>query len=639
MMEETSPKFGATLSDTFSLGGEEDVLGVAFSLSYYDREFGSENVETGGAWIFEDGQSQGVEEIQQRDYSIERERIGLGLNLDYKLSDTTDLYLRSLYSSFTDTETRQATITEWESVDDGGAGLSRGQQVDAAVSREIKNREEEQEMTSLAIGGSSIVDSWTIDYVLGYSKSSEDENMHIDGGVFEANTDIAVGFNNRRKPRINAGSDFYDASIFELDEVEMAEADTEDEQTSAKLDFSKSLELFSHPSQIKFGAKFTQHEKTANEDVLVYDGGDIGAGNPSLDGFNSGEVDYGIGRFGPGISASALESALNGVTPEEDIEGSNVADYDITEDINAAYAMVSSDINDWRIIAGVRYETTDIEANGNSYNADTDAVEQTRFTNDYSHVLPAILTRYTINEHMLLRAAWTNSIARPTFEQISPGIIEDAGDFEGGNPELDAMESSNIDVSFEFYPENISVASVGVFYKDIDNFIYATEIGNIETWDNGESASVYGLELNYVKSFESGFLISANTSFIDSEATVEKDGAKRDIRLPQQSDTLANLVLGYELDKLSLRLSGNYRSNALIEVNDPEEKYEDIYQDDSLQWDFVGRYKVANNLTTYFKVVNITDEPYYAYQYKSAYNAQYEEYGRTLELGIELSNF
>jgi len=641
LMEETSPKLGATVSDTFNFGGEEDVLGVAFAMSYYDREFGSENVETGGKWVFDAdtaaGELNGLEEFEQRDYEIERERLGMGLNFDYKLSDTTELYLRTLYSTYTDTETRLANVTEFS---DPTFGAQQGSE----VVRELKNREEEQEISSVSLGGSSIVNGWIIDYNLGYSEASENEDFHIDGAAFKSLNDIDVGFSDSKKPRVNANAAYFDPAAFELDEVEMAEADTNDTQTSAKLDFTKEFYIGNNPAEIKFGSKFSQREKDSDETVVIYDGGDIGAGNPLLSSFSTAEVDYSIGRFGPGINVDAVLSALNGVDGEVDVEKSSVNDYTINEDIQAAYAMLSTDVDAWRLIAGLRYEGTSVSSDGYLYVDGDPSATAVSFDEDYDHLLPSLIARYDINEKMLLRAAWTNTIARPTFEQISPGQYQDGTDIESGNPELEAMESSNVDITFEFYPGSIGVASLGLFYKDISDFIYATELedglGNdIQTWDNGESADLYGLEANYVKRFDSGVLLGLNATFIDSEATVSQKGEEREVSLPNQSDLLANVVLGYELDRFSLRLSGNYKSEALIEIDDVESEFGDAYEDDFMQWDFVGRVKLVDGVSTYLKVVNLTDEPYYAYQYKSNYNFQYEEYGRTLELGIEITNF
>lgn len=51
-VEKTSPKFSGAISNRFSLGDGVDNFGVAAALSWQERKFGSDNVETGGKWDF-----------------------------------------------------------------------------------------------------------------------------------------------------------------------------------------------------------------------------------------------------------------------------------------------------------------------------------------------------------------------------------------------------------------------------------------------------------------------------------------------------------------------------------------------------------------------------------------------------------
>jgi outer membrane receptor protein involved in Fe transport len=48
---------------------------------------------------------------------------------------------------------------------------------------------------------------------------------------------------------------------------------------------------------------------------------------------------------------------------------------------------------------------------------------------------------------------------------------------------------------------------------------------------------------------------------------------------------------------------------------------------------------VTPQLQVSFEAQNITDEPYYAYQGRASYNAQYEEYGPTYKLGLTFTHF
>lgn len=640
---QSSPKLGFTFANTFN-----DSFGIAFSASYYDRDFGSDNVETGGGWIVNDSGTAitgPLEELEQRDYTINRERFGFGLNLDYKLNDSTELYFKTLYASFTDDEIRLANAIEWDE------GTPPNTAKKAEVARELKDRKETQEITSISFGGQSLVNTWTFDYRIGYSDTSEEEGMHIDGAKFEA-TIPDLAFTGTKKPRIIQNAAYIDNDNYELKEVELADANVQDKQVIAKFDAANEFTLNSYESGLKFGIKLSQHEKESDEDVIKHKKfNSLSADQKLLSHYVKGNADYNIGQFGSRIDSDKLLSTIKNTPSKKDLEGSAVNDYTIDESINAAYAMLTMEVNDWTIIPGLRYESTEVDSEGNRYDDANEELISTKYSESYTHVLPSVLSRWDINDQMIFRAAWTNTIARPTFEQISPGVVDKSIDdqkLEAGNPNLEALESSNLDFSYEYYSDDSSVFSVGVFYKNIDNFIYATKLkgdaigldpsSDLETWANGESSTLYGLELNYTKAFYNGFIVSANMTKTSSDATIKKDDFKRDVQLPGQSDLVGNLSLGYEDDRYSVRLSANYKSDVLIKIKDIEKEAQDVYEDKNLQFDLVSKVELSRGFGLYFNAINITDTPYYAYQNKSTYNYQYEEYGRTFVFGIEYKN-
>lgn len=654
--EEYSPKVAATASNQFSLGSGDNNLGVAFGVSSFKREFGSDNVETGGAWDFEEGEAR-LEEMEQRDYRITRERSGLTLNLDYKPSDNTDLYWRNLYSEYTDAEIRLANVIEFDEA------ISAGETVVAEVQRELKDRTETQKILSTSLGGQTRLDNWTLDYRVAYSESSEDEPQNIAGAVFKIDDDVIadevfdVSFSNNKKISLSAPAELYQSASYKLDEVELGTTNTNDESTAVNLDFTRELDLGSNAAQLKFGAKHQARSK--DNDLAVWTSDDF-VGDTSLSAFSGEAVDYKFGQFGNQINAHAVKAAIGEL--EDDTVESSIGDYDITEDTSAAYVMGRIDIDDWRVLTGVRYENTDFTAEGFSYNSEDDAITTQSFNNSDDYFLPALHVRYTIDDKTQVRAAWTNSVVRPGFAQLSPGrlIEEDDGDVEAefGNPELKSLESSNIDLGIEHYPGVASVLSAFVFYKDIDNFAYQTDVGGTAgyeefdkafTYVNGDSAELMGIELAASKQFTQlpapwdGLLIGGNATFVDSSAEIDgyDDGefVARNIPMPSQSDTSANFMVGYESDLISMRLSTNYKSNYLLEVLDPLEANYDAYVDDQVQLDFSLRYYLTETIKLHFEALNLTDEVYYTYVNQRNYNAQYERYGATYKLGITFMQF
>ena len=201
------------------------------------------------------------------------------------------------------------------------------------------------------------------------------------------------------------------------------------------------------------------------------------------------------------------------------------------------------------------------------------------------------------------------------------------------------------------YMGRLGLMSAYLFYKDIKNYTYATDLAGTGDWAaydeaatfaNGDDASIYGLELAFSRKF-GNFLTGANLTLSESEATIDGfnggDYRSRDIDLPLHSDTVANLTVGWENELVSLRLAGNYKSSYLEEISSLDEPERDRYVDDAFYLDFSAKYYVTDQLQVNFDALNLTDEVFYAYLGKERFNAQYEEYGPTFKLGLTWTGF
>ncbi|NNA09056.1 TonB-dependent receptor [Pseudomonas lundensis] len=653
---QTSPKFSGAISDRFSLGDGIDNFGVAAALSWNKRDFGSDNVETGGAWDFNDGAR--LNSFEQRVYDISRERTGGGLNFDYKPDDDTQLYLRTLYSRFKDSETRHSTSLEFDKPQ------AAGELGKAKAKRKLKQREETQEIQSYVFGGERMLGLWTLSGQAGYSRSSEDSPGHIAGATFKGNSSFPnSGFYDTEKPRPIIGAGFYDPSNFTLDKVDWEEQDTRDTEKNLRLDLARDYDVEGYASQVKFGGKVSRRNKDNDLNAWVYkDFDDAGFNDAQLNmtPFDKGNVHYQLGQFGPGISGGAIKDLIGGLNPGDyyDEQESRANDFKMREDINAAYVMNTVDIDDWRFIAGMRYEGTEFEAKGTGVRDGAFEAQDTQ--RDYHHWLPGLHARYQLDKNTQLRAAWTNAVVRPTFGQLAPGFVIDDDEASFGNPNLKPLESSNFDLGIEHYMGQAGTVSAFLFYKDIKNFVYNNDLAGSGEWvdfteahtyANGDSAKLYGLELAYSQKFDwlpapwNGLLLGANTTFSRSSASIEGfdqgtgRNRKRDIDLPSQSDTVGNLMLGWEDDTLSLRLSANYKSQYLYELAGISDKAHDLHVDAQTFVDFSARYSLTKNLQVSFEAQNLTDQPYFVYSGHRRYNNQYEEYGPTYSLGLTFTHF
>jgi len=90
---------------------------------------------------------------------------------------------------------------------------------------------------------------------------------------------------------------------------------------------------------------------------------------------------------------------------------------------------------------------------------------------------------------------------------------------------------------------------------------------------------------------------------------------------------------------LSLRLAATYRDDALQGFEELDDPAFDVYQDAHTQLDFSAKWNITEELQLSFNAINLTDEPFYTYFDSRRYNAQYEEYGRTLSLGLRYTPF
>ena len=632
LRDEVSPKLSGSVTNVFN-----DTFGVAAALSYYDRDFGSDNIE-----------SNGDDEIEQRYYSINRERLGAAVNFDYRPDFNNQYYLRTLYSRFSDDEYRLANTFTFD--DD-----------DSEVERGSKDRYEEQSILSLTAGAEHQLNDWLIEYQLGYSKADEDEPSSLYYTFVGEEMDISSDMQGKI-PTIVQDASVMELSNYELDEIELSQNEAQDTESSFKFDVTRSLEVSGHSAEIKFGGKYRDREKTNDAIVSLYDG-DFDDVDPSQ--FEAAAPDWGLGDFGPGLHKGAMrdyfnqeEDALELAELDSEVE-SNGATYSNEEDILAVYLMGKIDINDLRIVAGLRYEDTDFSTSGmrveliENEETDVEEVVNTLWKSDrsYNHLLPSLNARYEFSDKLVARFAYTQTISRPKFEDVAAYQIietkteEDDGVFvtereaEAGNPELLPYESENIDLSIEYYPGDIGVLSAGYFHKSIDNFIIIADVAGTEGWEgyeevtqaiNGDTATVDDIELSWVKGFNNGFLISANGTITDSEAETLLDGELYKTSLPNQSDRIGNLTLGYENNQMSLRLTMSYKSENLEEIDGDLIRMEDSHQ----QIDFTAKYFINESMHVYFNAININDEPYYNYFDTPSVNAQYEEYGRTLELGF-----
>jgi TonB-dependent receptor len=638
--DRTSPNGALVWSDVFA-GGR---LGVALGLSHEQRKFGSHNVETGGAW---DGDA--LEEFERRDYRITRERTGLALNLEFKPEAGSLYYLRGLASRFSDDEQRQGHAVEFDEAQTAG---STGE---AESTRELKDRVETQQIRSLSLGLDRRLGDWRLQASLGTSESREDLSRGIAAAVFEAADSFdGVGFTNTRQPRLVGPAGLNDGASYVLTEIEVESTRAVDRERHLRLDLSRSLVLGGVESELKFGGKVSRRTKSNAQTTWVLE--DLG--EPSLAGLSSGGVDYAPGTFGPAIAPGPLRDIVNAADLDDalDDEESTINDVRLKEDIDAAYLQGRFDLGATSVLAGVRLERSRLRASGTGLRDGN--FEPVTAQRRQTHWLPGLHLRHDLDPATSVRAAWTNAVVRPTFEQLSPGFVIDGDEAAFGNPALKALKSSNLDLGIERQLGYAGAVSAYAFHKRIRNFVYQTDVAGSGDWAsfdealtfaNGDKARVSGIELAWSRAWRElpgawgGLVTSANATFSHSRARIGAvdDGTPttREIPLPSQSARAFNVMVGYETPTFGVRLAANHKSRYLLEVGDPLDADGDLYVDAQTQFDLSARLALSKQLSLVVEALNLTDEPYYVYQARASRNAQYESYGRSYRVALKLAMF
>lgn len=502
-----------------------DNIGIAGGVSYYNREFETDNIESDD-WK-EDGGLVYAEEVQYRDYDVERERISASLSLDFRVDDSTELYLRGLYSQFDDQEFRRRTTFKlgdafveasgnngalFRDIDPGVtdaefAADSDNDESEIEIERDIKNRFESQKIRSITAGGKTETGPWKITYSGSWAKSTENENGSVDPTKFDNKfgrgdgVSVLFDYSDDRTPFYSFASGAataLDPTGYELDDIELTILSaSEDEEYSARLDVAHLFAMGNGDFTVQAGFKGRWRDKRFDKNVEFYEDD---TGNFALDDV-LGTQTYRLADISPIAAKGAAADyffANRGDFVLQEIDSqfdSAIDDYAIQEDIYAGYLLGRWDSDTLRVIGGVRYEKTENDIVGNTVllaeedatingvllTEDTVFVTPNAFTKSYDHWLPSLNIRFEPEDNLVLRAAGYRSVVRPSLNKLAPrfSISEsDDGQREGefGNPDLVPFEAWNFDVSAEYYFSSNGAITANMFYKDIKNFIVDTVV-------------------------------------------------------------------------------------------------------------------------------------------------------------------
>lgn len=630
-----------------------DRFGVVLSGSYFDHRLGSDNIEA--EWA-DEGNGAFVEEFQIREYQVQRTRRSVSAALDFRLNDANTLTWRSVYNHRDDWENRFRLVIGMDEPDAAGntvAEVERQSKGGVSGGRIDNRRLEDQRTQSHSLTGEHIFSGVLLTWSAQWARASEERPNERYIQFIEEDVPVVADISNLRRPAFVLPATV--PADFEFDELTEEFQNTRDTDRSGRVDLS--VPLSRGRTELRFGGRLRDKRKTRDNDFYEYDPANISSladaalADQSNPDFLAG--DYTSGEFASESYLGALDLDDRGQFDEERMLDEFIpANFSADERIVAGYLMVEQQFGEQlEVIAGARIESTTVDYEGFEYVADDESFSPTTGSRDYTNVFPSIIATYRLSASSNLRAAWTNTISRPNYYDLVPYRIVNQADseLEVGNPELDPTTSMNFDVMYEQFFRSVGLISAGVFYKDIQDFIFGYTVDDRVdpvtglTFDettrpeNGGSATILGFEVAVQRALPAGFGIYANYTFNESSV----DGLpipgreNEDLPLPGTSRHTANGSLSFDRAGLSLRGSLNLQDAFIDPGEVGDEAFFDRYYDRALTVDLNGEFAVTPTLRVFFEANNLTNQPLRYYQGVSDRIMQEEYYNMRVQLGVK----
>ncbi len=534
-------QFDGTLGQRF---GSTKRFGALVSASYDWNGRGINDVEPGPAL---------TGTYDQRDYEYFRSRYGFGGTLDYRLDETSSLYLKYLYSRFNDygddwiyTPTINTFVTATQGGNDGSMhfqGLSR---------RPV------QDIGGLQLGGHHVLGrtlfNWNVNSSLGRTRDEgyTFENFAPQGATNPLNNiPFSLDVSNPYEPHLNPtnGVNIYDPTQYSFVDKEVENTYLPEVDLGFGASLSLPYTLKGHASTFEFGGLFRNEHKFENQDTLWY-APLAAAANPAdpsltMSNFIGSFTDPGYygGAYheGPVVNTDQVQ-AFSALGPDPNHSNVIGNSFNQREKVSAGYVMNTTNIGKFRFNVGFRIENTSENnlgyfgaSNANQVSSGAPLVAQY----SYLSFLPSASLRYALTPTQGVRVVYSRGLARPNFSDLVPFQSAPSGGtarntVSQGNAFLQAEFADDLDLLYENNLSHSGLLTAGFYYKHLSNPIVPVQSVQpqsdqttgpyiLDQSVNAGSAHVYGFEIAFIQHFNQlpgllgGLGVSANYGYTSSQ--------------------------------------------------------------------------------------------------------------------------
>ena len=537
-----------------------------------------------------------------------RTRLGATLSMQYEPSDSLKFGLDSLFSRLTDRRSDYALAAAGVNSLTGnisgtqvlqsdviqGNTLVAAQYTGVDMRSEFNTEADKTNFYQVGLHGSDkITDNLEVNGLVGYSKS--DYELPYFDKVFLESKNQAFGFTDIPSTPVNN----YGFSVTNPAEWNLMRLDTQansiiNEYKNAKFNVAYKLD---GASTLKAGVEykdFTNIGAQWNQKVFYDTPTDtaIPGGLKQVVPYDT-TIPYVVGDVNG--TYNYIGQPRNIEIPADLSPGS---DYSISEKTSAAYLQYDLDTLLWehqiRANAGLRYYYTKLDSSGTW--AVGPGLQPIDVLHHYDGVLPAFNVAYFLQQDLVARFSANRDISRPSLANLAAAgtvtTMPQGGSLSIGNPNLKPFTADSVEGSLEFYDGHVGFASLGVFYKKMNNFISSSTITepysatgypnsfllegespsapfNVTQPINVSGASIKGVEIGVQRDFDflpaplNHFGVVANGTYADGSSPAIINGASVTLPLVDLSKYSANATLYYETRLWGVRVSEAYRGSYL----------------------------------------------------------------------------
>jgi TonB-dependent receptor len=661
-----------------------------------------------------------------RQYLYKRSRWGLTGSTDYKLGDGSDIYVRGIYSSFRDYGDKWVYTltdnTQGVSLLQANGCATNSSNVTVAPCTGVpafseSNRVPVFNIGSLVLGGKHVFATSWFSWDVSVSRSEELKSGGNEGADFTVNSTYnnlyPSGSTCQFSPALTTHvylpqwtpscfTEAYSPANYDLQDINTSVGKSPQLNLQFTAAYAKSYHLGSHRSTIEIGGKFRNAHKFDDSYTPDYVPNGSVPMTQFLGAYQNNDYYSGNYKVGPVTSWSKdinyLNSNLADFALQPGTTGVNTGNFDYVERVSAGYVMNTIDFNRIRVVAGVRFEGTNLFTSTPTFGdcadtpagctpqqiADNDYTGNSTMNGSYVKVLPSASVRFDLGHDTDLRAVYSRALSRPDPQDIAQALTVTLGQSPMlaslGNPNLKAETANNYDLLLEHYLKPFGMIQGGLFYKQLyepivtqsfqkDNYTPdpSNPLDVVGTWIvsqpvNAGSGWLAGFECAYVQNFTSlpgalgGLGLSANYSYTDSRA-IGLPGRSDSPRLLRQAPNTFNISPTYDHGRLSIRVGMTYNDTSIYAYQYQDGTGSsspalggsgptpgglhgplgDNYLYAHFQLDAQGSFRLTHGFTLVAYGLNLTDEAFGFYNGQTQYMVQREYYGPTFAMGMRWS--